>query len=90
MSNETKEIVQSATVRNIPFWICLVVSIGLMVTGFFMPPKAVIDGSVLTGAGELLGYAGVWCVFHAINKGTDAKIKHGQTEVTIGDLNNDN
>lgn len=89
MSNEAKEIVKTATVRNIPFWICLIVSIGLMVTGFFMPPKAVIDGSVLTGAGELLGYAGIYCVFHAIDKGVDAKVKHGNTEVSIGDMNDD-
>ena len=33
--------------KTIPFWICLICSIGLLVGGFFMPPKGEIDGSVL-------------------------------------------
>ena len=43
--------------RTIPFWICLIVSIGLIVAGFCVPPMCIIDGSVLTAVGILFGFA---------------------------------
>lgn len=43
--------------RTIPFWICLIVSIGLIVAGFCVPPMGIIDGSVLTAVGILFGFA---------------------------------
>ena len=42
--------------KTIPFWICLIVSIGLMVAGFCVPPTGIIDGSVLTAVGILFGF----------------------------------
>ena len=81
------EIVKNSTMRNPAFWVCLVLSIGLIVTGFFMPPMAEVDGSVLTAVGELFGFATLEVVYHSIRNGIDAKIKHGNTEVTVGDLN---
>lgn len=42
---------------KIVFWICLIVSLGLFVGGFFVPPKGVIDGTVITAAGLLFGFA---------------------------------
>ena len=43
--------------RTIPFWICLIVSIGLIVAGFCVPPMGIIVGSVLTAVGILFGFA---------------------------------
>ena len=43
--------------KTIPFWICLIVSIGLIVAGFCVPPTGIIDGSVLTAVGVLFGFA---------------------------------
>ena len=43
--------------KTIPFWICLIVSIGLIVAGFCVPPVGIIDGSVLTAVGILFGFA---------------------------------
>ena len=43
--------------KTIPFWICLIVSIGLIVAGFCIPPMGIIDGSVLTAVGILFGFA---------------------------------
>lgn len=80
------EIIENATLRNIPFWICLIVSIGLMIAGFFVPPTGEIDGSVLKGVGELIGFAALWIVLYAIRKGVDVKLQHGNTSVTAGDL----
>lgn len=84
------EVIKKAFVKNWSFWICLGVSIALGVTGFFIPPKGVIDGSVLTYTGELIGFVAVDNIRRAISKGLDARVKHGKTEVTIGDLNNQN
>ena len=43
--------------KTIPFWICLIVSIGLIVAGFCVTPMGIIDGSVLTAVGILFGFA---------------------------------
>lgn len=45
--------------HTVAFEVCLVVAIGLIVGGFFVPPTGVIDGSVLTGVGELFGFAAI-------------------------------
>lgn len=43
--------------RGLPFymWLILIVSAGLMIGGFILPPAGEIDPSVLKGAGILLG-----------------------------------
>lgn len=43
--------------KGIPFWICLVFTISLLVAGFIVPPTGIIDGSVLEGAALLFGFA---------------------------------
>ncbi|MBQ3843474.1 MAG: hypothetical protein II817_00660 [Bacteroidales bacterium] len=80
--------IKKATNRNWAFWVCLVISIALGIVGFFMPPKGVIDGSVLTFAGVLCTYVTLHGFLFALDKGIDAKFKHGNTEVTIRDSNN--
>lgn len=80
------EVVKSATLRNPAFWVCLSISIALIVAGFLTPPLAKIDGSILTAVGELFGFATLEVVVVAIRKGVDARVRHGKTEVTVGDL----
>ena len=41
---------------DVVFWLAFVVSIGLIVGGFLVPPLGVIDGSVLTGTGILSAF----------------------------------
>lgn len=82
------EIVKSATYKNPAFWVCLSLSIALIVAGFFVPPIGNIDGSILTAIGLLLAFATLYEAHIAIKKGVDAKVKHGNTELTVGDLNN--
>lgn len=43
--------------KGIPFWICLISTISLLVGGFIVPPTGVVDGSVLTSAAILFGFA---------------------------------
>lgn len=83
------EILKEAVHHNWAFWLCLLVSIFLIVTSFFIPPKAVIDGSILAAVGELFGFAALANISAAIAKGIDAKVEHNGTSITIGDLNKD-
>ena len=73
----------------VAFFVCLTASIGLIVGGFFCPPMGVIDGSVLTAAGILLGFATLAVGAQAIKDGRTATIQHGDTSVTIGDNDDD-
>ena len=84
------EVYKSATIKNPAFWVCLTITVGLFVAGFCVPPHGEIDGSILTAGGILFAFATLETVHVALRKGVDAKVKHGQTELTIGDNLNDN
>ena len=90
MSKEAKETLRKATICNWGFWLFGLVALALGIIGFFMPPKGAIDGSVLMFGGLMFAFAAAFMVDKAVEKGIDARIKHGQTEVTIGDLNDNN
>lgn len=77
-------------IKNPAFWVCLSLSIILIVAGFCVPPTGKIDGSVLKAVGELFGFATLEVIHNAIRKGVDAKVSHGNTSVLIGDTSNDN
>lgn len=76
--------IKSAVHHNIPFWVCLSVSIALIVAGFCVPPTGEIDGSVLTGVGELFGFAALYTLWIAIVKGKNARVSHGKTSLSVG------
>lgn len=59
------------------------VSIGLVIGGFFVPPLGAIDGSVITSCGILLGFGVLWLAVYALERGYDTTLKHGETEITI-------
>lgn len=65
------------------FLITLLVSVGLIVTSFFIPPLAVVDGSVLASVGELFAFAALGEVGAAIERGHGATISHGGTTIEI-------
>lgn len=65
------------------FLFCTVISIGLIVASFFIPPLAVIDGSVLAAVGEIFGFAALGEVAAAIERGHSASITHGNTTIEI-------
>lgn len=83
------EIVKSSTVGNPVFWVSFALCAGLIVAGFLVPPMGVVDGSVLTAVGELFAFPTLWTVWHAIERGIDAKMKIGKAEVVLGDFNNE-
>ena len=81
------KIIREAVRHNWAFWICLFVSVGLIVGSFFVPPLATIDGSILASVGELFGFAALYNISIAIERGLDAKVEHNGTSITVGSLN---
>ena len=77
------ERLKKATKGNIPFWICLSLSIVLIIGGALTPPPFVIDASIFIATGELFAFAALWTVIKALDKGLDAKIEKGDTKITI-------
>lgn len=83
------EAIKKATVGNPVFWVSFALCAGLIIAGFIVPPMGVVDGSVLTAVGELFAFPTLWTVWHAIDRGIDAKMKIGKAVVTLGDFNNE-
>lgn len=69
--------------KTIPFWICLVSAIGLLITGFLMPPIGIIDNSVITAVGLLLIFAVLGQLPIIIEVAGYAKISSGNTTIEI-------
>lgn len=59
------------------------ISVALIIASFFTPPEGVVDGSVLAAVGELFGFAALFAVWEAIDRGIDAKITHGNTSIEL-------
>jgi len=74
---------------KLAFWVCLSISASLIVAGFILPPMGIIDGSVLTATGELLGFAALGFATKAVHDGMNLKFTHGLTTVEI-DKDDDN
>ena len=69
----------------ISFWICLGISIFLMVGSDIVPPPFVIDQSVFKAVAWLFGFAALSQVPALVNSGKTARLQHGQTSLTVGD-----
>lgn len=83
--------IKKAVEKNWAFWICLGVSIVLIVGGALTPPPFVIDSSIFIATGEMLAFASLWVLYRAVEKGVDAKITKGDMELKLENPdNNDN
>lgn len=67
------------------FYACLGIAVVLLIFGAITPPPAIIDGSILTAAAILLGFAALAIVGQNLANGKEATFTHGQTGITIGD-----
>lgn len=65
------------------FTITFILSVALIVGGFFCPPIGVIDGSVLSVVGLLLMFATVDKVPDAIKAGKSIKLQRGDTSIEV-------
>ena len=69
---------------NSLFLVCLVTSVVLTIAGFFVPPMGVIDGSVLTAVGLLLGFGTVALLPDMLQSGHSARLNlPGNTSVEV-------
>lgn len=82
MGKEIK-IIEKAVQGNTWFAVLTVAAIVLIVASWFVPPMAVIDGSVLAAVGELFGFGALWTVVKAIDKGTPASLTHNGTTISV-------
>ena len=81
------ESIKKAILGDVVFWVCLVVTLVLMLLGFYLPPMGEISPSVLEAVGWLFGFAALakFCdtVKTAVKAGYDAKVQHGDTKIEI-------
>lgn len=69
----------------ISFWVCLAISVFLMVGGAIVPPPFVIDQSIFKAVAWLFGFAALSQVPALVNSGKTARLQHGNTSLTVGD-----
>ena len=81
------ESINKAILGDMAVWGCLVVTLVLMLLGFYLPPMGEISPSVLEAVGWLFGFAALakFCdtVKTAVKAGYDAKVHHGDTKIEI-------
>ena len=71
------------------FWFCLILAAGLFIGGFFYPPPGVIDPSILKAGGILVAMQALGIAGQNLANGNWVIFKHGETEVKIGDDEDD-
>lgn len=84
-----KEFYKNFLANNLYFWVFGGIALVLIIASWFVPPMAVIDGSVLAATGEIFGFTALGAVVHAIDTGKTATIQHGNTTVTVKDVDGD-
>lgn len=71
------------------FYVCLAAAIIVGVVSFVLPPTGIIDPSVLKFIALLLGFSALGIAGQNLANGRDVTFTHGDTEVTIGDNDDD-
>lgn len=74
---------KECVLENIWFKILSLSSIILIFISLILPPTGVIDSSVISATGEILGWGALFTVIKAIDKGKGISVKHGTTEVEV-------
>ena len=67
------------------FFICLIISIVLLIASFLLPPMGIIEPSVLAGTGELFAFATLGSIVAAVERGKKATLSKGSINLSIGD-----
>lgn len=65
------------------FYSTFIISVALIIGGFFCPPIGVIDGSVLTAVGLLILFATIEKIPEAIKAGRSFKVSKGVLELEV-------
>lgn len=76
--------VRSST--TVALWICLIISIALLVASFLVPPMGEISPSALRGGSLIFAFAVLFLVREAVTEGLGVKLTHGDTTVIVHDM----
>lgn len=82
MSTETKGKPKCTRLKMVAI-ILAAIAVALGITSFFTPPRWVIDASVIAFMGEIFAFASLFFAWESVERGIDAKVKHGQTEIEL-------
>lgn len=77
------KILKEAVSHNYAFWICLIISIVLLVASFILPPTGVIHSSVLAATGELFAFGALGTLAGGIEKGMNARVTKGDVSLEV-------
>ena len=80
---ETRNVTKTTTVL---LWVFSITAIALFVASFLVPPRGVIDPSVLKAAALIFAFATLVEAREAIREGLGVKLTHGQTTIEVHDL----
>lgn len=69
----------------IAFWVCLSISIFLMIGSALTPPQFIIDQSIFKAVSWLFGFAALAQVPSIVNSDKTAILRHGHTSLMVGD-----
>ena len=75
--------------HKIAFWVCLAISTTLLVSSFLIPPKGVIDPSVLRGVCEIFAFSVLYVVIEALQRGTDVTLQKGDVNLHLNNPDSD-
>lgn len=74
--------------HNIPFFIFGGVALLLLIISWIAPPPMQVHESVLQAVAEIFGFASLWTIVIAVEKGTGASLRKGDVEVEIKEDHN--
>ena len=80
------KIIRHATLENIPFWVFAIISAGIGIASFVVPPPGEIHPSVLKFISWMFAFAALWVFMTAFKEGLDARFQKGDVSVTLGSL----
>ena len=80
------KIIRHATIENIPFWVFAIISSGMGIASFIVPPPGEIHPSVLKFISWMFAFAALWVFVTAFKEGLDARFQKGDLSVTLGNL----
>ena len=68
---------------NIPFFVLGGISLILLIISWIAPPPMQVHESVLQAVAEIFGFASLWTIVLAIEKGVGASFRKGDVELEI-------
>lgn len=82
-----KQHLQFYSLCHIIIAIIYAIALGMIITGFILPPPGAIDNSVLVAVGTLFGFSGLIVIMYAIRMHIHAKFSYKDASIEVNDDN---